>query len=105
MIFLCGDTHGTIDIDKVVEYFNRENEKAPSDNTKYLIILGDTGICWDDGYLEEEIRNTLLSLPVTAVLFIDGNHENFELLNDYPVTEWKGGMVHEIEPGIIHLMR
>lgn len=105
MIYLCGDTHGTIDIDKVVKYFNRKDEKNLSGKHKYLIILGDTGICWDDGDLDGEIRHTLLSLPVTAVLFIDGNHENFELLNDYPVTTWNGGMVHEIEPGLIHLMR
>lgn len=34
-----------------------------------------------------------------------GNHENFEALNRYPVSEWNGGKVHIIRPNIIHLMR
>ena len=42
---------------------------------------------------------------IHAVLFIDGNHENFDLLNAYPVEEWKGGKIHRIRPNIIHLMR
>ena len=63
-------------------------------------MLGDVGVCWDGGK-----RDALLKrFPVTT-LFVDGNHENFTLLNDYPVTEWHGGNVHKIEPDIIHLMR
>lgn len=42
---------------------------------------------------------------------MDGNHENFDLINEYPVEEWCGGKVHIIrcdkegKPKIIHLMR
>lgn len=43
-------------------------------------------------------------LPFT-ILFIDGNHENFESLNSYPVEVWIGGKVHRISDSIIHLMR
>ena len=43
-------------------------------------------------------------LPFT-ILFIDGNHENFEPLNSYPVEVWNGGKVHRISYSIIHLMR
>ncbi len=39
------------------------------------------------------------------MLFVDGNHENFDLLNVYPVEIWNGGKVHKINPDIIHLMR
>lgn len=105
MIYLCGDTHGHIDLEKVVQYFNGSYEGEYSNDEKYLIILGDAGICWDDNTVDEKVRNILLSLPVTKVLFIDGNHENFELLNDYPVKRWNGGLVHEIDPRILHLMR
>ena len=40
-----------------------------------------------------------------TVLFVDGNHENFDLLEAFPEEEWKGGRVHRIRPDIIHLMR
>ena len=39
------------------------------------------------------------------MLFVDGNHENFEKLNSYPVEIWYGGKVHKIRPNVIHLMR
>ena len=31
-----------------------------------------------------------------TTLFIDGNHENHELLNSYPVSIWNGGRVNRI---------
>lgn len=40
-----------------------------------------------------------------TILFVDGNHENFELLDDYPVSSWHGGKVHFIKESVIHLMR
>ena len=36
---------------------------------------------------------------------MDGNHENFDLLNAYPGKEWRGGRVHEVRPHVLHLMR
>ena len=38
------------------------------------------------------------------MLFIDGNHENFDKLNSYPVETWCGGKVHKIRNNVIHLM-
>lgn len=39
------------------------------------------------------------------MLFIDGNHENFDKLNSYPIETWCGGKVHKIRNNVIHLMR
>lgn len=39
------------------------------------------------------------------MLFIDGNHENFDKLNSSPVKIWSGGKVHKIRSNVIHLMR
>jgi hypothetical protein len=99
-IFVCGDIHSTLDIDKLNQFMNRDdlNEKD------YLIICGDTGICGFSKKQEALTREYLKNLPMT-VLFADGNHEKFDALNSYPVEEWHGGKVHIIEPGIIHLMR
>lgn len=99
-IFLCGDTHGTIDIGKLAPFVGRRD----LDENDYLIILGDTAICGFNRETEEATRDFLRQLPMT-ILFIDGNHENFEHLNSYSVDEWHGGKVHIIEPGMIHLMR
>lgn len=104
MIYLVGDIHGVIDINKVITYFQEEKNHQEITKKDYLILLGDTNICWDNGIKDKEVMDILQSLPLT-ILFIDGNHENFTLLNSYPVTIWNGGNVHLLEGGIIHLMR
>ena len=102
MILITGDTHGTIDISKVQKFFKGKESRFTKDD--YLIILGDVGVCWDGGSSDQQVKSVLSSLPVTT-LFIDGNHENHPLLNSYPEVKWHGGMVHEIAPDILHLMR
>ena len=104
MVYLASDTHGLQDIDKVVRFFERESSYKELSKDDYLIILGDSGICWDGASQDLRVQNIYSSLPVTT-LFIDGNHDNHELLAEYPVTKWHGGNVHEIDDGIIHLMR
>ncbi len=99
---ITGDTHGTIDIGKVVQFFKDHEDEYTEDD--YLIICGDVGVCGFDPDIEKEARKILRSLPVT-VLFVDGNHEHHPRLNDLPVDEWMGGKVHFVEPEIIHLMR
>ena len=104
MIFITGDIHGTIDIDKVIHFFSNEDNKKILTKQDYLILLGDTSICWDDGKIDSKVKSILQSLPVTT-LFIDGNHDNHRLIAEYPVLEWNGGHIHEIESDILHLMR
>ena len=36
---------------------------------------------------------------------MDGTHENFDLLEQYPVQEWNGGSVHKLNENVYHLMR
>ena len=100
-VFVTGDIHGTLDIDKLPRYFNVRNDVSKDD---YLIICGDVGVCGFSKANETETRRILSALPVT-VLFVDGNHEQFDELNSYPVERWAGGKVHFIEDDIIHLMR
>ena len=99
---ITGDTHGTLDLVKVVKFFSEHEDEY--DENDYLIICGDVGVCGFDPDMEKETRRILRELPVT-VLFIDGNHEHHERLNAIPVDEWMGGKVHFIESKIIHLMR
>ena len=102
MIMITGDTHGTEDIQRLTEYFDGSGEKYSKED--FLIICGDVGVCGFTEDSERETRRILGGLPVT-VLFIDGNHENFDQLNACPVSEWHGGRVHMICDDIIHLMR
>jgi len=104
MIYLTGDTHGDFDLQKVTDFFELESLMRPLTKEDYLIILGDAGICWDGGRKDAWVKKLLQELPVT-VLWIDGNHENFELLSEYPIIKWKGGRVRQIAPDILHLMR
>lgn len=102
MIFITGDTHGDIDIGKL------NSRKFPEQKTlskfDFVIIAGDFGLIWDES---NECKYWLkwLSGKNFTTLFIDGNHENFNLLNTYPVIIWNGGKVHKINDSIIHLMR
>ena len=100
--WVTGDIHGTLDIGKVVKFFEGREEKYTKED--YLIICGDVGVCGFMPSDEVQTRKILRDLPVTT-LFVDGNHENFEQLNSYAVEEWNGGKVHFIESDIIHLMR
>jgi len=99
---ITGDTHGTLDIDKVERFFGEHEGEYTEDD--YLIICGDVGVCGFSPDVEKETRRILKEIPVT-VLFIDGNHEHHERLNDHPVDEWMSGKVHFVESSIIHLMR
>jgi len=102
MIYITGDTHGTIDWEKI----NTRNFHDQKDLTKddYLIVLGDFGGVWGDAGQDRYIQKTYGERNFTT-LFIDGNHENHDLLDSYPVEEWCGGKVHRITDSIIHLMR
>lgn len=100
MIFLTGDTHGSVYFQKL-KNFAEENVGLTKDD--YVVIAGDFGGVWSAATLENDLAS-YEALPFT-VLFIDGNNENFDLLNKYPVSEWNGGKVHFVKPDIIHLMR
>lgn len=104
MIYLSGDTHGSLDIQKVMDFFEVERRIRLLNKADYLIILGDVGVCWEEGTHDEWVKENLQKLPVT-VLWLDGNHENFDILSEYPEVNWHGGKVHQIAPDILHLMR
>ena len=66
----------------------------------YVIICGDFGGVWT---FEEELD--WLNNKNFTTLFVDGNHENYTRLYDYPVEEWHGGKVHKIRDSVLHLIR
>lgn len=99
MIYITGDTHGNQY--KWVEQI--ESVISPAD---IIIVCGDFGVgFWNGRYWSEETFYDFLSAQKYTVLFIDGNHENFDKLYSYPIGTWCGGRVHKIRQNIIHLMR
>lgn len=102
MIYITGDTHIPIDIEKL----NEKNfpQQVNMNKGDYVIICGDFGGVWNNSEEELQWREWLRQRNFTT-LFIDGNHENFQLLNEYEVDLWNGGKVHFINDSIIYLMR
>lgn len=102
MIYLTGDTHANLDIGKL----NTKNFPQQKDLTKndFLIICGDFGLVWDGSAREIYWQDWLSSRNYTT-LFVDGNHENFDILRRMPLSEKFGGQVREIAPDIYHLER
>ena len=99
-IVICGDTHGVLDTVKILN-FQESSQKL--DESDYLIICGDAGIVWEYETLKESID--YFEGFGTNILFVDGNHENFDVLNSYHISIWNGGKVHKLSDKIYHLMR
>lgn len=104
MIYLTGDIHGSLGVTR----FTNHNFPAGRELTRqdYVIILGDFGFVWQDPPSKTESKwlDWLNQKPWTT-LFVDGNHENFTLLNTLPRTEQFGGVVGVARPNILHLRR
>lgn len=102
MIYVTGDTHADINISKLnTKNFPQQKELTKKD---YLIICGDFGLVWDGSARERHWQNWL-SNKNFVTLFVDGNHENFDMLRSIPLIEKFGGYVREVAPSIYHLER
>lgn len=102
MIYVTGDIHAHIDIGKLnTQRFPQQKSLTKSD---YLIVCGDFGLVWDNSKNDLYWRDWLSDKPFTT-LWVDGNHENFELLYQFPLEDKFGGKVREIAPSIYHLDR
>lgn len=101
-VFVTGDTHGDIDFNKLTSKSFPEGRSLSKDD--YVIICGDFGAVWGDKGSDRYLQKWYASKPWTT-LFVDGNHENHDLLATYPMEIWHGGKVHRINKSIIHLMR
>ena len=69
-----------------------------------MIICGDFGLVWNNSASEQYWLRWLDARPFTT-LFVDGNHEGFNLLNSLLETTWNGGAVHQVATSVFHLKR
>ena len=95
--FLKGDIHGNLF--EIIDFINRFN-LGKNDN---IIILGDCGIAWrkDKKDLIQNIKLWNECGNGVKLYFIDGNHENFNILNSLPIENNMG----KIADNIYHLRR
>ena len=98
-IFVTGDVHRT-EIGKFYKFANNHKNLTKED---YVIIAGDFGAIWDIDR-DNQILNLYNDFPWTT-LWVDGNHENFDLIEQYDSEEWNGGLVQRNNKSVIHLMR
>lgn len=108
-ILATGDIHGEHSIRKLASrkmacVLSELDKEFTKDD--YLIVTGDFGLIWDckQSNRERWWLNWLDEKPWTT-LFVDGNHENHDRLDNWETCMWNGGKVHKITDSVIHLMR
>ena len=97
MIVVTGDMHGDIN-----RFKDPKIRRLKKDD--YLIICGDFGFIWDGSKAEQAMLKKIGKMRF-ATLFIDGTHENFEMLSEYPTLEMFGNKVRHISGKLYYLMR
>lgn len=102
-LFVTGYVHGDIDYGKLKQFRKLMKDDLILDDC--LVACGNFGILRNikrqDKYFKERVYG---NFPCT-ILWVCGNHENFDTLYSYPVETWNGGKVYRITDQILHLMR
>ena len=96
--YVVGDLHGNAC--REMEYLNSRKFPEQKSMTKddVVIQLGDFGGYWfrpdNKSYGEDLYNRQWLGSRNFTFAFVDGNHENFDLINELPVEEKWGALVH-----------
>jgi len=105
-MYITGDMHGFPERMNNMEYpYNRDLGEGD-----ILFQLGDFGYEFYGTQKESDVLDDMAKKPYT-IAYIDGNHENYDLLKSHAVEMWNGGKVHVIRRDIngnqkvVHLMR
>ena len=92
MIYVTGDTHAQFD-----RFSNRRLRMKGLELTDqdYVIVCGDFGLCWSqDRTFAYNCDN--FSKKKYTILWVQGNHENYDMIEEFPIEEWHGGKVRHI---------
>ena len=102
MVYITGDCHAEFNKFST-NAFPEQKEMTRED---IVIICGDFGGVWNGGGSESYWMNWLSEKQFTIV-FVDGNHENFDRLysDEFEIVDYHGGKAHKIRENIYHLMR
>lgn len=97
MVYVTGDMHGDED-----RLYSKEFRKLKAGDT--LIVAGDFGFVWNNCREERKLLKYLGSRKFN-ICFVDGPHDNLELIYKSRETVWKGGRVHRISRNLFHMCR
>ena len=103
-IYVTGDVHGRAEYGASRFAFRSWSLGRTLTSDDVVIVAGDFGFVWDGSNAERYWLDWFESKPWTTC-FVDGNHENHHALANLPVREWNDGLVHEVRPHVLHLMR
>ena len=98
--YIRGDIHGVF---SEIVIFRKKMKLKARDN---IIILGDAAICWrkDREEMNSYVKQWENYKDTPMLYFIDGNHENFDILNSLPIENNEGIVskhIHWIKRGSI----
>ena len=97
MIFITGDTHGDISRFKRFKSLLRSNRNR-------VFVCGDFGFVWD-GSDEEKRQLYKLEKLDCNIYFVEGTHDNLDLLSQYPLETYCGGKVRRVAKNVFWLQR
>jgi predicted phosphodiesterase len=97
MIYITGDLHGDL-----ARFKSKALRRLKKNDT--LIVLGDFGFLWEGGKAEAK-RLKWIGKRKYQVLFVEGTHDNLDLLEQYPAEDWCGGKARVISGKLRHLCR
>lgn len=97
MICVTGDMHGDY------SRFNDKNIKKLKKGD-FLIVCGDFGFVWDGSKKEKRILKRI-GRKRFYTMFVEGCHENYDLLENYPEEDFCGGRVNVISGRLMHMKR
>lgn len=101
-IYITGDKHGEVE---GYQLYKKRRPYNPEVGDK-LIIAGDFGGVWGAKPSAGEAHFIrYLNSSKWETLFVDGNHENHELLANLPIEERYGGRVGKVADKVYHLRR
>ncbi len=97
LICVTGDMHGDL---------NRFKDKKIKKLKKgdFLIVCGDFGFVWDGSKKEKRILKKI-GRKRFYTLFVEGCHENYDLLDEYPEENFCGGRVSVISGRLMRVRR
>jgi hypothetical protein len=94
-----GDSHGDL------KFVIAASETMKGHGVDTLVVLGDFGFLWNSSEREPTQLSTLsahLLAQEQTLFFVDGNHENFDLLHALPIGV---DGTRQVAPAITHLPR
>ena len=100
MIYITGDCHANFK-----RFTKKRRKELPFELTEndYVIVTGDFGLLWAKDKEFEYNLEWLSGLPF-KILWVQGNHENYDMIAEYPLEQWNGGSVRHIAKDKIILL-